>query len=571
MSFSPDFIERVRESSDILDVVSQYVTLKKRGGNWFGLCPFHSEKTGSFSVNPAKGIFHCFGCGAGGNVISFIMMQEKMRFPDAVEYLARRAGLEIPRTKTGEQKSGREKLFNALRKGQHFFLEQFKNNPVPQEYMENRGFDLNICEKMGLGFAPDSWDAFARTITTGMKDFVTVGLVRQRENGGHYDYFRNRLIFPITDLSARVCAFGGRLLGNESEKAPKYLNSPENPAYIKGGTLYALGQNRDAIRRADFAYIVEGYTDLLRLIAVGVENCCAGLGTAFTAEQARILRRYTDKVVLLYDGDEAGAKAAVRTGRTISSVGITVEIAALPQGDDPDSYLRERGGGGLKELQRLSLLAFQYHRERNIADNPQGREKLARDMLESVAQLPGELKRNLAIEEAAEILKLPVQSLRSELRRLWRRRRNEAESTPREKLTFTLAERPERDLIHLLIVEPEAGEEVLPSLNPELFSNSILRGLFQKMKELWLKKTPDITQVLLDSEEDQQVAGFIAECLELPAPGDSSILIQDYIRMLKKKMLKKKTNFIKHEILHREKSGQDSSALLKELNELKKA
>ncbi|MBL7191245.1 DNA primase [bacterium] len=570
MSFSQEFTERVRQASDILDVVSQYVTLKKRGGNWFGLCPFHSEKTGSFSVNPAKGIFHCFGCGAGGSVINFVMMRENMRFPEAVESLAKRAGIEIPQDTARGEKSGREKLYLAVSKGQSYFRQNFKRHQLPQYYMKNRGFSSELCERMELGYVPDSWDGFAKTIAGPAKDFMTVGLVRQRESGGHYDYFRSRLIFPIKDLSGRICGFGGRYLGDINPDIPKYLNSPESPIYKKGGMLYALEMNREAVRKAGFVYLVEGYTDLLRLVSEEVENCCAGLGTAFTIEQARLLRRYTEKVTLLYDGDEAGIRAAVKTGGIIVSAGMNVDIAVLPPEHDPDSYLREKGGDGLKGLETLSLFAFQYHHNHERALTSQGRESLAKEMLEHAANLPGEIKKGLALEEIAELLQLPVQALRSEIRRIRRSQNSEADEIIQDKLTFSLSERPERDLIQLLLIEPEICGKAYEELSQDMFQNAVLGRLFIDLKKLWLKSVSQPAHELMNEYDDMKITGFIAQSLETQPPGDSIELLTDYISNLKNKNLKKQSKMLKEEIIKRRQAGQSADDLLIKLRDLKR-
>lgn len=568
MIFPAEFIERVREASDILDVVGQYVSLKKRGANYLGLCPFHNDKSPSFSVVPAKGIFHCFGCGVGGNVFSFIMEREKMNFPEAVEFLAKRANLEIPRIESRDR-SAREKLFNAVLKGHQFFRQQYKKSPEPGKYLQSRNFSREIAEKMELGYAPVGWDNFTKTLKSDFKDYVSAGLIRTREKGGgYYDYFRSRLIFPIKDLAGRVCAFGGRLLGEEDEHNPKYLNSPENQIYSKGSLLYALGQNREAIRRAGFAYLVEGYTDLLRLLSCGVLNSAAGLGTAFTNQQSRLLRRYTQKAILIYDGDEAGSRAAINSGRILSASGLEVEIVALPPEHDPDTFLREFGAEGLERSPKLSLLRFQYRFAGKAVETRQEREKLAREMLESAAVLPGEMKRSLALEEISEMVEIPVKALHSELRNIRRRRREEDESSEITALSFSPAEIAERDLVRLLVSSPRNCDEVFPSLNPNLITHPVMRNIFDTMKSLWLKEELKSADELMNQFENREIRNFIAECAVWEKPGNDKELIDDYMEKFETTARKTKRMKIQKRIKEAESRGEDISEFLRELQEL---
>ncbi len=568
MAFPPDFIERVREASDILEVVSQYVSLKKRGANWFGLCPFHPETKPSFSVNTAKGIYYCFSCHAGGNVVNFIMQREKMLFPEAVEFLARRARIEIPR-ETSRDKSGREKLFHAILKGHRFFREQYKKSAVPKQYLASRKFGKAMAERMELGYAPDGWSNFTDTLSGGQKLMVTAGLLRERDSGGYYDYFRNRLMFPIKDLAGRVCAFGGRYLGEDPEAA-KYLNSPENAAFSKGTMLYALCENRDSIRKAGFAYLVEGYTDLLRMVSAGLENAVAGLGTALTQGQAKLLRRYAERSVLVYDGDRAGCAAAIKAGRALSGAGMEVEVLAMPGEHDPDSFVQEFGPAGLEKAKRLSLFEFHYQSAEGDLGTRAAREKLGREMLESAAELPGEMKRSLALEEISELLRLPAPALRSELRRLRRGRRDAGEVVEVKRLEVAPSEVPQQDLLRLLISTPDIGEEVFPSLEPEQFTNPALKDIFGRMKSLWLKGELNDVHSMLSDFASEDVRNFIAESCLWEPPCDGEQLAKDCIIKLKAKNRRLEAFNLTEKIKELEAKGEDVSELLKQYGDLKK-
>jgi DNA primase len=569
MAFPPDFIEKVRDASDILEVVSQYVTMRKRGSNYFGLCPFHNDKTPSFSVAPAKGIFHCFGCGTGGNVISFIMEKEKLPFAEAVEFLARRANLEIPRVETRDF-SQRERLFKAALEGHKFFLHQFRKSDLPKQYLQTRKFELNLAEKMELGFAPDLWDSFSKTIKGHHQDYVATGLIREREKGGgYYDYFRHRLMFPIKDLAGRVCAFGGRILGADDEHNPKYLNSPETAIFSKGSMLYGLGQNREAIRQSGFVYLVEGYIDLLRLISCGIANSAAGLGTAFTPQQAKLLKRYTEKVTLLYDGDQAGSNAAIKAGRILSSVGLLIEIIPLPEGQDPDTFLRDKDPQQLQKLPHFSLLQFQFHLSQDRISDRQERGKLAREMLESVALLPQETARMLALEEVSELIKLPVTSLRAELRNLRYNMESEDETVRTEKLTFAPEETVERDLLRLLISTPEVAETVFTAFNPEVFQHPTFQKIFRGIKSLWLQGHLINPHGILNQFEEPLIKNFITECALWEKEENEIELIEGYSKKFSSRLLKSERTRIQQQILSAQSRGEDVSELLKKLQSLK--
>ena len=565
MPLPQEFIDRIRDYSDIVELIGQYVSLKKRGANYLGLCPFHSEKTPSFSVNPAKGIYKCFGCGVGGNVFTFIMQREKMLFPEAVEFLARRLGIEPPKTYTPEQQSRREKLFAAAQKGQHFFRESYKRSRTAQDYILNRKFSPEIIEKMELGYAPDSWDAFTKTIQSNHKDYAAIGLLRSREGGGYYDYFRSRLMFPIKDLSGRVCAFGGRDLSGADDTA-KYLNSPENPIYSKGSLLYGIADTRDAIRDAGFAYLVEGNTDFLRLIDSGIGNCAAGLGTAFTPQQTKLLRRYAGEVIVLYDGDEAGCKAALRTSRILLSEGLQVRVIALPPEHDPDSYLLEYGKEGITQAAALSVLKFQLKTFGGLPESRQEREALAHAMLGTVKVMDSEMKRSLALEEMSELLSIPYQPLAAELKN-WKYREEtiEDETVQNQALEFKPADIPERDLIRLLIANPQSGEDVFTTLDAGLISNEHLQSIFTTMKSFFLKGELTSSHALLNNFEDPLIQNFIAECLLWEPPADVELLIKHGQEKIENMYLKREKAAILQAIKKTQANGKDTHELRKHL------
>ena len=570
MTFPTDFRERVKDACDILEVIGQYVALKKSGVNYVGLCPFHHEKTPSFNVNPAKRIFHCFGCGVGGDVIAFIMQREKMSYPEALEFLAQRAGLEIP-SYDSKAVSDREKLFAAVMKAQHFFRQQFKQDPVPARYLHQRGFSRELAEKMELGYAPDKWDGFCSALKTGFRDMVTVGLLRERKSEGYYDYFRHRLMFPIKNQMGRVCAFGGRYLGVEDKENAKYLNSPENPIYSKGSLLYGIHHTNTAIRKAGFAYLVEGYTDFLRLLTSGIENCAANLGTALTVKQGRILRRFADKVLVLYDGDEAGTAAAVKSARVLLKMGLEVEITALPEEHDPDSFLVEFGKEGLLAAPQMTVFQFQLRRAGGLPGTRMERAKLAAEMLESAAALPAEAERSLAVQEIAELLNIPPESLAKDLSNIMRKRpveREEEEETVLQ-LQFAPAEIPERDLIKLLIASKEVRPEIFPSFNSDLLTNPHLKKIFTGLKEIFLKGEFTDAHSALDQFESPEIRNFLAECAFWEPPGDPFVLAEQCMEKLENLSHRVKIEALKQRIKEAQLRGEDVSEMYKEYTFLK--
>jgi DNA primase len=344
-----DKLLEIREAASLEEVVGQYVKLERRGKNLLGLCPFHTDTKPSFTVSPDKGIFHCFGCGAGGNVISFVMQYHRLSFPEAVAELARRYGLSLSFKDLGPEESRRakkRKLFYDLHKeALAFYLSTLegKTGQPARDYLAQRGLTPEITQTYRLGYAPPEWDGLRRHLQSRglpLEAAAEVGLLLPRASGGYYDRFRDRVIFPIFDRQERVVAFGGRIIG---EGEPKYLNSPESPLYSKSRLLYGLPQAREALRHQDLALVVEGYLDLLALRVHDVAPVVATLGTAFTREQVRLLKSLVSRVVLVFDGDPAGVRAMQRAFPLFGQEGLPVRVIALPEGQDPDNYVQAHG------------------------------------------------------------------------------------------------------------------------------------------------------------------------------------------------------------------------------------
>ena len=352
MAFSESFLQELADKNDIVDVVSSYVKLTKRSGaNLFGLCPFHSEKTPSFSVSPEKQIYHCFGCGKGGSVINFIMEIENLSFPDAVELLARRAGMEMPEERPDENRHRRERMLALNREAARFFfaeLTQPGGRPA-QEYIEKRRISPAMVKTFGLGFAPDTWDSLTRAMRAkgfSERELLDAGLVRAGKSGrGVYDTFRNRLMFPVIDVRGNVIGFSGRILGDGE---PKYMNSPETLVFNKSRNLFALNLAKKS--KNGYILLTEGNVDVVSLHQAGFDSAVASLGTSLTPEQARLISRYTGEVIIAYDNDGAGQKASQRAIGILEKLELKVRVLQIQGAKDPDEFLKTRGADAFKNL-----------------------------------------------------------------------------------------------------------------------------------------------------------------------------------------------------------------------------
>jgi len=364
-----DAVQRVKDAAQIVDIIGECVSLKRAGANMKGLCPFHAEKTPSFMVNPARQSFHCFGCGEGGDVLSFVMKYYNLTFPEALKHLAQRYQITLPEkefTSDDRMKAEkRQKLFDANERAARMYHEYLLNHPKAaqaRDYLSEREMPPEIISGFNLGYAPESWDFLSSKVA---KSSIThaeaeeAGLLVRKDSNRFYDRFRDRILFPISELTGRVVGFGGRILGDGE---PKYLNTPETLIFDKGRLLFGLFQNRDAIRKARQAVVVEGNFDLLALVAFGLKNVVAPLGTALTQAQIRLLKGYADDVVLLFDGDEAGIKAAMRAVPLFLAEQVAARVALLPAMHDPDTYIRAHGREGLEKfiVGALPILEFAF-------------------------------------------------------------------------------------------------------------------------------------------------------------------------------------------------------------------
>ncbi|MDB4902003.1 MAG: primase [Mucilaginibacter sp.] len=425
-------IDRIMEATDIVEVIGEFVQLKKRGANYVGLSPFANERTPSFTVSPAKGIFKDFSSGKGGSAITFLMELEKFTYPEALRWLAKKYGIEVEETvetiENKEEENRRESLMIVTAYAAKFFheslLETDEGKSIGLSYFKERGFNNDTIRKFELGYSPDQWEAFTgQALKDGyQQEFLEEsGLSVKRDNGSLYDRYRGRVMFPIHSFTGRVIAFGGRTLKSD-KNVPKYVNSPESEIYHKSNVLYGLYFAKKAIRDEDNCFLVEGYADVLSVHQAGIENVVASSGTSLTVEQIRLIGRFTKNITILYDGDAAGIKASLRGLDMILEEGLNVKVVLFPDGHDPDSYVRNFGTSGFKkhiEDNKKDFILFKTDILLKEAGNdPLKKAEIIREIVESVAKIPDSIKASVFIKECSHLLKIDERALLSELNKM---------------------------------------------------------------------------------------------------------------------------------------------------------
>ncbi len=420
---TPDILEEIKDRIDIVQLISQYIPLKRAGKNFKALCPFHGEKTPSFTVSPEKQFFHCFGCGASGDIFQFLMKMENLTFPEALEKLAQQAGVEIPRDWATGEREGRERLFRLHEEAARFFHETLLSaqGKKAREVAQARGISPSAWEKFQLGYAPDSWDRLREVLKKrgfSSSEMLSVGLLGEREDGREpYVKFRHRLMIPIWDTRGRVVAFGGRAL--ESDQEPKYLNSPEHALFKKGEILYPYHLSRRAAADMGYVLLVEGYMDAITCHLRGFPNALAAMGTALTPSQARKVVRLSREVVLAYDGDEAGKKAAVRAASVFFQVGVVPRVLLLPQGEDPDSFLRREGeeafGRLVEGAQDVVLWYMEELEGKYSLSHPRERSKWLKEVVSFLTPLKGSLELESYLVEVSSRTGVTLEGLKREI------------------------------------------------------------------------------------------------------------------------------------------------------------
>ncbi len=547
------FVDEVRQTADLVTLVSPHVPLKRSGHKLKGLCPFHQEKTPSFYVDEAKQLFYCFGCGKGGDAFKFLMMQEKVEFIEAARMLGERFGIRPPE-RDAAGAAARERVGAVLEAARQFYHERLLDRTTgtaARAYLKKRGVTGETARRLELGYAPPGWESLRGALMA--KGFaepalVDAGLLIRRQTGGSYDRFRNRILFPIRGVSGRCLGFGGRGLGEEE---PKYLNSPESVAYRKGEHLFGLDLTGQTVRSQGSAVLVEGYMDFLSVFQAGIQNVVAPLGTAFTGSQATLLRRFCNRVVLGFDSDRAGHTAAERALAQLLPLGFSVQVLELPEGQDPDSFVREAGADALRERVEGARGWFEVVLERELA----GKSVVSlADRIAAVERLgPLVLKTPNRLERAAHVALL-AQRLGVEERVLWselqRKAQPEAETRRMSRLAAPTQEQSpaEYRLVCLLLEEPAWQKRLVPRLEESDLTDLRVRRIVGLMTESLRRgrclTTGDVLQALGEDPARELLARFAVE----PAPAPSEEEAEACTQALERRRLQRERRKVQEEM-----------------------
>jgi DNA primase len=538
--FPSNFIDDLKSLADIVQIVQERVPLRQSGATWKGLCPFHGEKTPSFHVNRTKGFFHCFGCGVGGDVIKFVELFEKVTFPEAVRQLAARVGLPVPEAEDGRDAEGqkdREALLRAHEVAAGWFREELAGprGAAARQLLATRSLTPATVEQLGIGYAPAARDALqTRLMREGFaRDWLArTGLVVEREGGTLVDRFRNRLMVPIARDNGAIIAFGGRAM--EDGQHPKYLNSPETTIYVKGRTLYGLHLTKAAITQARHAVMVEGYFDVAQALQGGVANVVASSGTALTPAQARLLKRFTTKVVLSFDPDAAGKGAAARTSELLVAEGFQVNVAMMPAGDDPDTFIRREGGAAYQARLRSSRPYLEYLLDQAAAGRDLGRDDDRREflgrMLEVAARIPDAAARDQFADRLAHRARITEEVIRAEIRKAAAKRETTVAVLNRPAVALDQVKTAEKGMIWALLHDPQGAQSALSELDTEDLEGLATKLILEQARSLQEWPAGALPQTLLERLNEMEARLVQDIGRQSHPPGDP----HDCVRALKR-------------------------------------
>lgn len=549
-------IGQIFETARVEEVVGDYVSLKKKGTNMWGLCPFHNEKTPSFSVSPSKGIYKCFGCGEGGNSVNFVMDHEQMTYPEALRFLAKKYNIEIEEEQqTDEQvaeQNARESLLLVLGFAQKTFtsnlLKTEEGQAIGLSYFKERGFSQETIEKFELGYCFDKYDSFGTKALEqqyNKKYIVDAGLCAEREDGSLYDRFKGRVMFPIHNLSGRVIAFGGRTLRND-KKVAKYINSPETDVYHKSKIVYGIYQAKSDIIKQDNCFMVEGYTDVISLHQAGIHNVVASSGTSLTVDQIRLIKRYTNNLTIMYDGDDAGIKASFRGIDLVLEEGMNVRTVLFPDGEDPDSYSKKLDEVELNEFIQNNQKDFIQFKAQLLAEEAKGdpirTAALIKDIISSIALIPDPITRNLYVRQCSSIMSMDEEVLMMELNR--NRRKNFTEKQKREHGNFSKPATPEEPTI------TRRSNQELKKRDADFQERDIIRILMvYSQQNIHFDVWDDEEEKVIDTEEVNVVDFIVTEILEDELGFDNPLfkrVFDEFAQMLEKEQIPTEQHFINH-------------------------
>lgn len=591
-------LEEIRFRNDIVDVVGSYLSLAKKGSTFKALCPFHKEKTPSFVVNAQRQIFHCFGCGVGGDVFKFVMMHEGVDFGNAAAILAQRSGIRLEFEEGGADKDDKSALYSMMEQLAAFYhrvLTDSAAGKTGRDYLEKRNLLGDVADAFRLGFAPDMWDStlkWAAKHKFNGTQLETAGMVVKspKSDSGYYDRFRNRLMFPIRDLQGRIIGFSGRVLESDAKSA-KYVNSPETPLFRKSHVLYGLYEARKHIVDSREAVICEGQIDVIRCHQAGFTSAIAAQGTAFTEDHARLARRYADSVVICFDSDNAGQAAAIRAAQVFMSGGLVVRIAALPAGEDPDSFITSKGGESFRSVldKAVSLVEFQINvlSSRHDPKTESGLMRISKAVLQTIGQAPSAIQRSKLVEQASELLNIPPNAMESDLRyalRFSARRHTSKDSSETADAGSDQEDSPqgsspvqrqrpreEMELTEHVVACPQLGELVARYLPSTMFTDShclaVIESAVQAMHE-----NSDLMSIVAERDDgDRTLTSFAAQAQMAPSKivgKDTSreAAVRELILYIRRRDLKKEKDRLLRELQDpKVKAGDNTRIRLAEL------
>lgn len=556
-----EITDQIRQVASIVDIASQYTTLRKRGQKYVGLCPFHSEKTPSFTVDNDKQLYHCFGCGAGGDIFTLVMEKENLGFPEAVRYLAEKYNIRLPDKKkfSSQKLKLEETLYKISENALAFFKKNLFNTKEGQKalgYLDKRKISEEIIQKLKIGYAMNSWDALlsyfqGKNISPGVLEKAGLVLRRQKKEG-YYDRFRGRIIFPIFTETGKVVAFGGRTIINAE---PKYLNSPDTPIYTKGKLLYGINFCKESIREKGEVILVEGYTDFLSLYQAGITNCAASLGTSLTTHQVSIARNFAPRMIISYDGDDAGTKASVRGISLCFERGVQIKVLTLPDGMDPDSFIRKSGVDKFKSLVQnstggLKFLINTLIRKTNL-EIPEEKAKVVNHVLTEIEKIADPFIRSEYLKKTSEHLSINEEDLRA-------MSRQKSKGGKTETKGYFL--NSEKRLLQVLFENSSFTTTIFNEMNEQDFkglkSEPILHALSQFFRN---GKSPNFNELM--KKIDPSLRTLLSEILQETREKPTMEKVKDYIQALKKHAREKQSEEINAQISKLERSGEQEKIL----------
>jgi len=565
MRFDDTFIDQVRSSISIVDLVGGYVRLQKKGKDYGALCPFHTEKTPSFMVSEAKQIFKCFGCGAGGDVFKFVMLMENMTFPESIHHLAESQGIPVPQStkKSQDESEQRHRLLKILEIANHCFCRCLEGKKEAISYLKARQITDDTIKQFSIGYAPPGQHLLQELTKQGfdVKEVLACGLVKEGTSGQYYDKFRNRIMFPIHDLSGKTIAFGGRILG---DGIPKYLNSPETVLYSKSRNLYPLDLTRNEIRKRDFAIIVEGYFDCIIPFRFGIRNVVASLGTSLTENQVKVLGRYTRNVVTNYDPDSAGTAATLRSIDLFLEQGFRVNVLQLPTGEDPDVFLRKQGTEAYQERLKssqsyLDFMLSQFMSKQRDSFSPKGKQEVISQILPYLVKIPNPIERAEYVTRIASRLQLDESLILLEMRKMPSRKRE----TPRFDYSVPVEQgTPAETTLLVAMLEEKWAASTFEQLEPELFdglrTEKIFQGIFQLKEQAREITTIRLRQLISEETDRNLIEEMALRSADFPL---SEELIRSSVQALKRKQYEHLSRQLQEEIKAEEKENSNSDRI----------